>query len=74
LIVPPSQVQINHSKRKPRSNKKTNISVNNFDVTSKGYLNDTGLSFCLIDAKEELVNNEKLRNITANQLHSILNK
>ncbi len=72
LIDPPSQPQINNSKRKSRSNKKTNISLDYFTVTSKGYLNDTGLSFCLTDAEEELINNEKMKNISLNQLRSTL--
>ncbi|MCW8833307.1 MAG: hypothetical protein OQK09_12165 [Colwellia sp.] len=72
LIDPPSEPKINMSKRKSRSNKKTNISLGYFTATSKGYLNDAGLNFCLTDAEEELINNEKMKNISRNQLCSIL--
>jgi len=72
LVVPPTTVKINDNKRKPRSNKKVNISFGNCSVTRQGYVIDAGLHFCLTDAEELIKNNnidislENLKNILIN--------
>jgi len=72
LIDPPTMVKINDNKRKPRSNKKVNISFGNCSVTRQGYVIDAGLHFCLTDAEELIKNNnidislENLKNILIN--------
>lgn len=72
LVDPPTTVKINDNKRKPRSNKKVNISFGNCSVTRQGYVIDAGLHFCLTDAEDLIKNNnidiplEKLKNILIN--------
>jgi hypothetical protein len=58
LVDPPTTVKINDNKRKPRSNKKINISFGNCSVTRQGYVINAGLHFCFTDA-EEMLEGEK---------------
>lgn len=71
LVDPPTTVQINDNKRKPRSNKKVNISFGNLSVTKQGYLIDAGLHFCLSDAERMLKSGKY--DISVSGLNSILN-
>lgn len=71
LVDPPTTVKINDNKRKPRSNKKVNISFGNCSVTRQGYVIDAGLHFCLTDAEEMLKDGKKT--ISVSDLNSILN-
>jgi len=69
LIDPPTSVQINDNKRKPRKDKKTNISFGNLIVNNTGCLIEAGLHFCLTDAEKMLTNGYS--NISVDQLNSI---
>jgi len=69
LVDPPTSTQINDNKRKPRKDKKTNISFGNLIVNNTGCLIDAGLHFCLTDAEKMLTNGYS--NISVGQLNSI---
>lgn len=71
LVDPPTSAQLIDSKRKPRKDKKKNISCGIGVVGPKGNLMDAGLHFCISDAEKMLTSGNY--GISLEKLNSIFN-